>query len=217
MRRFQDGFLRIGRLRGVPIRIHWATPIGALLLARFEFRPLTWALFAALVLLHELAHAAAARAVGVPVYSADLMPYGGQCVHGVPRSQLGVSLIAAAGPAVHVVLFAVAMVLLRTDLLRNAPAPVRGAVDTIGVANFFLAALNLLPIRPLDGAEAWKLAGIGVTSAWNRTASAVERAQLAWRHWRLERRARRAGLRWTALEGEDAGEREDERPRRRLN
>ncbi len=121
MRRFVNGYLPLGNVSGIAIRAHWATPIGAVLVGRLEFRPLDWILFAAIILVHELSHAATARAPGVEVYSADLMPWGGQCLHARPRTETRAGLIAAAGPASHVVMLALATALLRAGPGRLGP------------------------------------------------------------------------------------------------
>jgi Zn-dependent protease len=199
--RFVEGFLTVGRIRGVPVRVHWATPIGALLVGRFQFRPVEWALFAVLVLLHELAHAAAAQAFRLEVWSADLVPWGGQCVHERPRSDAALAVIAAAGPAMNFALAFVALVAL--DAGHGVlPARVRDLVDTFALANVFVGAVNLIPVPPLDGARAWKLPGIAITSAWNGVASALERASLA--------RARRRRARHVAhLRSLEAGDEDD--------
>lgn len=200
MARLHDGFLTLGHVRGVAVRIHWSTPLGAALLGGFAYRPGAWALFGALVLLHELAHAAAARAFRLEVYSADLMPFGGQCVFEEARTRAQDAAIAAAGPALHVALCAGTLLALAAagDAL---PSRARVLLDTVAMANFGLAALNLLPIPPLDGARAWRLVGIGLGLAWDRVARAGARAGRASE--RRRRAARVAGGQLRAVSSED--------------
>ena len=211
MRRFQGGLFTMGHVRGIPIRVHWATPVGALLLTQFRFRPPEWILFAGVILLHELAHAGAARALRVRVFSADLMPWGGQCLHATPRTSTQLALIAAAGPAVHLALFSGAMILLRTGAY---PPGARGLVDTLGAANFFLALVNLLPLRPLDGAEAWKLLPIAARAGWRLLRDVRDRARLA-----SMRRAkgRRRPATWAVMEGTGEDDRNSSEPPRWVN
>lgn len=177
MRRFVNGYLPVGHVGGIAIRVHWATPIGAILVGRLEFRPLDWVLFAAIILIHELSHAAAARALGVEVYSADLMPWGGQCLTARPRTETRAGLIAAAGPASHVVMLALATVLLRVGQGHLGPR-LHELVDALAIANAVLLIVNLIPVPPLDGALTWKLvwkfAGLCVTGGWNAVADAIE-------------------------------------------
>jgi hypothetical protein len=81
----KSGYLRIGRFRGAPIRLHWTVPLACVVFTRFSFVPGAWLGFVLLVLIHELGHA---------------------------------------------------------------------------VLNFELILVNLLPIPPLDGAEAWGVIGL---------------------------------------------------------
>jgi len=178
MRRFEDGFITIGRVGGITLRAHWSTPLGALLMGSLRFRPVEWSLFVVLVLLHELGHALAARALRLRVYSADLTPFGGQCVHERPPSETAGALIAAAGPAANAFLCGASLLALRAGSDFLGPRT-QSLLDTFAMANFFIAVLNLLPIPPLDGARAWKLLGLAITAAWNGVAGWSERGTRA--------------------------------------
>ena len=110
------------------------------------------ALFA-IVVLHELGHALAARRFGIRTREITLLPIGGvarmERVPETPRHEL---VVALAGPAVNLVLAA---------LLASvaSPTPWRD-VDWIGGGDFFsrliwvnisLAVFNLIPAFPMDG------------------------------------------------------------------
>src|SRR4051812_43653708 len=90
--KWDGGYLMIGRFRGAPIRIHWSTPLGALVFGGFSFDPprLAGAVagFVSVVLVHELGHAALVRAYGLQVDSISIHVAGGECRwsgHSTPR------------------------------------------------------------------------------------------------------------------------------------
>jgi len=77
--RMDGGYLTIGRWRGVPLRVHLLTPLGALLFTGFRLDPGAWLGFLLLILLHEMGHAAWVMRYGRRVASIDLHAYGGVC------------------------------------------------------------------------------------------------------------------------------------------
>lgn len=78
------------------------------------------------------------------------------------RMKTGHLLVAAAGPAMNLVLATVVsivyVVLLKTGLVNPNDAHPAGAIEMLIKLNFTLAALNLIPVPPLDGGTV--LAGI---------------------------------------------------------
>ncbi|MDA8345699.1 MAG: hypothetical protein M0Z66_09480 [Thermaerobacter sp.] len=99
------------------------------------------------LLLHEAAHAAAARSLGYEMGRVELYPFGGRAdIPGIElRGPLGEMVIAAAGPLANLVALAAATALWRlglADALR-----VRMIVD----ANLAMLLVNALPAFPLDG------------------------------------------------------------------
>lgn len=146
--------LRVGSLRGVPIRLHASAPIGLFVFSGFRFLPEWWACSLALVLLHELGHALVVRMVGARATEVMLTGYGGHCAWEGEVSPLGRAAIACGGVGAQLVLLAVALTL---DALGLVPEG-RAAATVLGAAtmsNAWLIGVNLLPIAPLDGAEAW--------------------------------------------------------------
>ncbi len=99
------------------------------------------------LLLHEAAHATAARALGYEMERVELYPFGGRAdIPGIELSgALGEAVIAAAGPLANLVALAAATALWR---LGFADA---GRVRMIVDANLAMLAVNLLPAFPLDG------------------------------------------------------------------
>ncbi len=97
--------MKIGKLWGIPIKIHWTMLI---LLALYLVAGLGETVLVVLgaVLLHELGHAVAAGILGIKVSEVQLFPFGGQAkiedftaMH--PLKEIGVAL---AGPAISLML-----------------------------------------------------------------------------------------------------------------
>jgi Zn-dependent protease len=168
---FDRGFVTVARAFGAPIRIHWTTPLG-LLLTGFFVWPIALGT-GILIILHELGHAVVASRMGVRVLRLDVLPWGGQCAWvGNPRP-IERAMIAWGG-----VLAQLLVLVLTIGALRHFGMPGAGVLDGLAVAftliNGMLIFTNLVPVEPLDGAEAWPL------------------LKMAWRNWQ---RARLADLR----------------------
>jgi len=96
------------------------------------------------VLLHELGHAVVARRLGVHVAGIELSFFGGAAkMVQLPRTANHELLIAAAGPAVSLVLGAVGLGL---GALTHA-----WLFTWLGWTNLIIAAFNLIPALPMDG------------------------------------------------------------------
>lgn len=106
------------------------------------------------LLLHETAHAAAARALGYEMERVELYPFGGRAdLPGIELSgPLGEAVIAAAGPLANLAALAGATVLWRLGLGEAA------RVSTIIDANLLMLAVNALPAFPLDGGRVLRAA-----------------------------------------------------------
>jgi Zn-dependent protease len=153
---FEQGYLRVGRLRGAPVRLHWSIPIGAVVLGRFQFVPWFWASFLVLVLIHELGHAAFVWAAPARVVAIDAHGAGGLCQWEGEVSEIGRALIAWGGVVAQaVVLFVAYAVLFVVGPPTSAMGAGIGRAFTEG--NLWLIAVNLIPIPGFDGASAWPL------------------------------------------------------------
>ena len=171
---------QIARVWGIPVLIHptWLIIllISTVAFAR-DYHPaasggdlMTWGLafLTALllfvsVLLHELGHSLVALSQGVKVISIKLFLLGG--VASVDRecaTPMGAALVAAAGPAVSLVLAGLFLA-LRVPAGQLAPGLGQMALQ-LGLLNLTLALFNLLPGLPLDGglllkALVWQISG----------------------------------------------------------
>ena len=160
--------LRLGRIAGIPIFVHWtflallawlvyghwkAGHDAATTLAGVGF---VLAIFGCVVL-HELGHALAARRYGVPTADITLLPIGGVArLQRIPEHPLEELVVAIAGPLVNVVIVGVLFALgvrwpgtLVGD--QGHPVAAVGFFPSLLYVNTFLVLFNLLPAFPMDG------------------------------------------------------------------
>jgi Zn-dependent protease len=143
----------------------WApTPAGALGLTVFE-----GALFFAGILLHEGAHAIAARGFGLPVMGITLVFWGGATeTRANARGPLGEFIVSVVGPLTTLVLAGVfAVIGMSLD-----PGLTREIVLSLAGLNLVIGGVNLLPGFPLDGGRMLEAATWGLTHD-RRTAAKV--------------------------------------------
>jgi Zn-dependent protease len=155
---------KVASIRGIPIHItvSWLFFAGIVVWITYqslstsstlaEEEALWWSLvnavlFYASIVLHELAHAATARAFDLPVHGITLVFWGGYTeTHSSERGPLASFLIAAAGPLTTLVLAGVfwlgaeATDHVFSTILRN-----------LGFLSLLFAGLNALPGFPVDG------------------------------------------------------------------
>jgi len=149
----------LGRIRAIPVRIHWSALLGLVVFGGFRFAPGAWLGFLLVILVHELGHAAVVRAVHQRVIGIDIHGLGGETRWAGNPTDLERALIACGGVAAQLLMFAVALPL---------SLALGGSLGWFGADLFYaltwnslmVAALNLLPFRPFDGAQAWKLPGL---------------------------------------------------------
>jgi Zn-dependent protease len=178
------GSFRVGRIFGIPVRLHWSLlAIGGLLAFQLaggllpDAHPghstITYTavgaaaavVFFVTVLAHELAHALTARRYAMPVESIDLWALGGVTrLRSAARTPKAEWRIAAAGPLMSLLcalLFALAAYVVEQG-------PGAGLIPIVlwwlAVVNLVLAVFNALPAAPLDGGRVlsgvlWRLSG----------------------------------------------------------
>ena len=178
------GTLRVGSLVGVPIRLSITTVVLVVVLAVAlvpqieQVRPglggTAYVVGAAIgvtvylaVLLHELAHAVAARRYGHRVDSITLSLIGGRtAVQGEAASPREELVTAIVGPLATLVVGGLALALrmsVETSLLSVA-------LEVIVLANLVLGLLDLVPAPPMDGGRLVKAAGWRLTGSPRRGA-----------------------------------------------
>jgi len=156
---------KLGRFAGINVFVHWSFWIlpAFVLLSTFVDTGFGAAVNAVIVLfsaftcvvLHEYGHALTARAFGVGTRDITLYPIGGVAsLERIPRNPLHELAIAAAGPAVNVVIagiLAVALLLSQGVGEVTASSLTSGPLVTLLAVNVMLVVFNLLPAFPMDG------------------------------------------------------------------
>lgn len=178
--RLQRGFFVLGTVRGIKLRAHWSTPLACIVAGGVAMRPVVWAVALCLVAVHELGHALLAKNAGARVMAIDLAGWGGLCQWRGEVSALQRAWIAAGGVAAQLMVAAIAAVAFA---IKPATAPWTSEL-AYGLlqGNLTLAAINLIPLAPLDGVEAWKVFSLtppAVKRAWHartRQRTAVKQA-----------------------------------------
>jgi len=157
---------KIGRLAGIDIFVHFTFLIllawialsgygqnGDIALAAVGLL-LTAAVFA-IIVLHELGHAMAARMYGIATRDIILLPIGGVArLERMPEKPVQELVVALAGPAVNVVLAALLFVIGSIRSFADPEAAFAlgaGIIDQLFWINVFLIGFNLLPAFPMDG------------------------------------------------------------------
>jgi stage IV sporulation protein FB len=150
------GYLRIGRIRGAAVRVHWTLPVATVLLTFTSLRlvPGAWLGFLLVVLVHQIGHVVAVLRGGLRPVAIDVTGVGGVCrFEGIPTPRRRV-LIAWSGVLAQAVLL-LAAVVSRAVGGRPEHAFVADLVGALVRANGTLILFNLIPFRPFDGVEAW--------------------------------------------------------------
>lgn len=149
------GAITLFRYRGVPIRAHWSLPVVALLVGGARFAPGAWIAWLVVVTLHEMGHAFWALRYRMDVREILLHGLGGHCAYAGSPTPRQRAVVAWGGVMAQGIVFAIAL-----PVSRVVPAQSDFVADLYAVlvgSNLYVALLNLVPIPPLDGAEAWKL------------------------------------------------------------
>ena len=178
------GSFTIGKVGGIPIRVHF-TWVFILVLLVWSLgadvfpsayghwsQPVYWitavvasVLFFVSVLVHELCHSVVARRRGIPVASITLFIFGGVSqIEQEARNPGTEFAIAIVGPISSLIIGAVCLVagvLIRGRLGQ----PIEATLDYLGSINILLGLFNLLPGFPLDGGRVLR------SALWERSKS----------------------------------------------
>jgi Zn-dependent protease len=173
----------LGRVRGVPVRLHWSAPLGALFFGGLSISGgLAWL---ALVLIHEAGHAVLAYWFGRGVIGLSVHAFGGECEWVPGTKRWSQEIIAWGGVLAQAALFALVMaasVVVPLEHWLGAPA-----FGVLTAYNLFILAFNLLPVGNLDGRRAWRLLG---ALRWSSLRAWLRRSSLD-RRWGESREFRR--------------------------
>jgi hypothetical protein len=174
---FRKGCLVIKLSGAIPVfLIHWTALVLAVIVSGFSFRPAAWLAVFVVILIHELGHATAVLKARATVVAIRMDALGGCCewTGQVTRPQR--LAIVWGGVLAQLLLFGIALVVY----IFNGPYGgefYRQFLPILLQWNLLLVAVNLLPVKPLDGNDAWRLLSMN------------------WQDWRRQRRiARRRRL-----------------------
>jgi Zn-dependent protease len=166
---------RIATIFGIPVQVHWSFTLLFLLVIYMgkskgaswaqiaEFEVVIIALFVC-VLLHEFGHALSAKYYGIKTHDITILPIGGLArLNNLPEKPFQEFVVAIAGPAVNVVIYALIAVFLHffrpsefsfSDLeIENADNTIRITkfLTTLMESNWMLVVFNMIPAFPMDG------------------------------------------------------------------
>ena len=161
----------LGRLFGSELRVHltfflllaWiglAAYSEGGLPAAIENVGFVVALFACVVA-HEFGHALAARRYGIRTPDITLLPIGGLArLERMPENPRQEIVVALAGPAVNIVIWAVLVGIvgaeMQLDQLAQIDSTGPGFLGRLAMVNLILAVFNLIPAFPMDGGRVFR-------------------------------------------------------------
>ncbi|WP_079512786.1 site-2 protease family protein [Maribacter arcticus] len=190
------GVLKIGRVSGIKIEVHWTFTLLLIWVAFLEIQKgsdlnrilLNEALILVLfvcVILHELGHALTAKKFGVKTKNILLLPIGGVAtLEKMPEKPAQELWIALAGPAVNVVIAILLLLVVPVRSYFNFDSIVleemlyeptlQNFLFYLFIANVMLVVFNLIPAFPMDGGRVLRALlsfKLGRVSATNIAAS----------------------------------------------
>ncbi|HKO59011.1 MAG TPA: hypothetical protein VJ276_24305 [Thermoanaerobaculia bacterium] len=150
---------RVGHIRGrVPVLVHWSVPALCLFLVgvwvdQWLMATVAVASYLTMLLTHEVGHQLVAERRGCRILAIEIYPLHGRCVF-EPWVRDDEAFVAWGGALAQ---FAVALPLAAYVILAGYTRfePVNAILAILGFISPIIAALNLLPIAPLDGRRAW--------------------------------------------------------------
>lgn len=124
--------------------------------SRFSFAPVFWLGFGLLILVHELGHAVLVLRYGLGLSEIALHGAGGYCRHDLPGTAFQEAAVAWGGVLAQLTVYA-GVKLAETLLGPPQTAFTATLAYVFTDVSLWLAAFNLIPFEPLDGAKAWRI------------------------------------------------------------
>jgi Zn-dependent protease len=181
----QQGSIRLFRLSGIDVFLHWSWFFMAVyeintrsgLYSSVRWNVLEYLALFAIVLTHEFGHALACRSVGGTANRIMLWPLGGVAYVDPPQRPGATLWSIAAGPLVNVALLPVLWVVFMSGRslgwMATAPDAYRLAVSVFDI-DLYLLIFNILPVYPLDGGKiVWALLWFVMGRARSLMAAAI--------------------------------------------
>ena len=136
-----------------PLRLHWSLLLGAALFCTAQPRAGLLLGYAAVLLVHLGGHALATFGAGVRLVAVNGL--GGELLLDRDLLPIQRSISALAGPLAQLAAFCGALTM--GALLHPSTPAAQDLLDALGRRNLIVLLLNLIPLRPLDGAEGWRI------------------------------------------------------------
>ena len=192
-----SGLWRIAHWKRIPIYAHWSVLIGLvwayIKTGHWFSAVLMFVSFFALLAIHELGHAIAARRRRTFVYEIRLYLMHGLCRFAFPYHEIDHIIIAWGGVIAQGVVLLIAA-LVGAVLWRFAPEAAIALWPVFYVlvwANMAMIVFNLLPVPPLDGHIAWRILRPlwrGIANRWRNGIASIRRARFVQRRRREMKR-----------------------------
>lgn len=168
-------FPLVFRLQRVKVHVHWSVLLLAAGLVGMAGRQFLEALLGVVsifgvVLLHEWGHVLAARRQGCLVDGIEVFPFLGRTLYSSPYSRLEDGVVAWSGSLLQLAVATPVIALVN----RFGFTPWGAANAVLFCFGYFsagIAAFNLLPMPPLDGARAWPILPALVRHRWRQIAA----------------------------------------------
>ena len=163
MNRGSRGYFLLGRVTvlGARLHVHWsAVALAGVMFGAWHRQPAyaieAIACYFGLILLHEVGHAAMALRLGYRAPDIYLSMIHGLCSYDAPETFREEALVAWGG--------VLAQLAVALPLLALAQVPTIASLSFVGILiaafgyfSLAMVAMNLVPVRGLDGANAWRL------------------------------------------------------------
>lgn len=176
--------IEVMQIRNVKVYVHWSVLlIGVIILVGAVEEPLlsfvVLGSYYGVILLHECGHMVAAQSRKCAVWSIELYPIWGVTRFDEPHSRYDHCIIAWGGVVAQAL---IGLPLIAwVELFGYTPyQPANAALAILGFFNLSVAVFNLLPVRPLDGAIAWRL----LPALFKHSPMHPPKREPGWRSWR---------------------------------
>lgn len=176
--------IEVMEIRRVKVFVHWSVLlIGAIILIGAVEEPLLSCVvllsYYGVILIHECGHMVAAQRKGCAVWSIELYPLWGITRFSEPYSSRDHCIIAWGGVTAQA-LIGIPPVAWVEMFGFTHYEPANAALAILGFFSLSMVVFNLLPVRPLDGAVAWRL----LPMLLRRSPGRAPRSEPGWRSWR---------------------------------
>jgi Zn-dependent protease len=157
-------YFKVKRLRvfGAPLYLHWSVFLGIGICVLNGTKQPLYALtcvcsYLAILLVHESGHALVTKYLGYRVYEIRLSIIHGLCVHSGDMWSEWHEVAIAWGGVLAQVIVAIAVLLLSLIPGIDRFVVLGPIFAFLGPISLLIALYNLTPVRPLDGAKAWRI------------------------------------------------------------